>query len=37
MLAADRLRFRQGVVRVDDRTVSVTAETWWEAWKAFHF
>ncbi len=36
-LAADRLRFRHGVERVDDRTISVTADTWWEAWKAFYF
>ena len=36
-LAADALRFRPGVVRVDDRTISVTADTWWEAWKAFYF
>jgi D-amino peptidase len=36
-LAVDKLRFRQGVVRVDDRTISVTADTWWEAWKAFYF
>ena len=36
-LAADKLRFRPGVDRVDDRTISVTAATWWEAWKAFYF
>jgi D-aminopeptidase len=36
-LAPDRLRFRPGVERVDDRTISVTAPTWWEAWKAFYF
>jgi D-amino peptidase len=36
-LAADKLRFRPGVERVDDRTISVRAETWWEAWKAFYF
>ena len=36
-LAADRLRFRPGVERVDDRTISVTADTWWEAWKTFYF
>ena len=29
----DGLRFRPGVVRVDKRTISVLAETWWEAWK----
>ena len=33
-LAPDGLRFRPGVARVDDRTISVTADTWWEAWKA---
>jgi D-amino peptidase len=36
-LAADKLRFRAGVERVDDRTISVTATTWWEAWKTFYF
>ena len=36
-LAVDKLRFRPGVERVDDRTISVTAETWWEAWKTFYF
>ena len=36
-LAVDQLRFRPGVERVDDRTISVTAETWWEAWKTFYF
>ena len=36
-LAPDGLRFRPGVVRVDDRTISVTADTWWEAWKTFYF
>jgi D-aminopeptidase len=36
-LAPDKLRFRHGVDRVDDRTISVTADTWWEAWKAFYF
>ncbi len=35
--AADDLRFRAGVERVDDRTISVTADTWWEAWKTFFF
>jgi D-amino peptidase len=35
--AADDLRFRHGVERVDDRTISVTAPTWWEAWTAFYF
>ncbi len=36
-LAVDKLRFRRGVERVDDRTISVTADTWWEAWKSFYF
>jgi D-amino peptidase len=36
-LAPDGLRFRPGVERIDDRTISVTAPTWWEAWKAFCF
>jgi len=33
----DKLRFRAGVERVDDRTVVVRAETWWEAWQLFYF
>jgi D-amino peptidase len=33
----DKLRFRPGVERVDDRTVVVRAETWWEAWQQFYF
>ena len=35
--AADDLRFRDGVERIDDRTISVTADTWWEAWRRFYF
>jgi D-amino peptidase len=35
--AADDLRFREGVERVDDRTISITRPTWWEAWKQFYF
>jgi D-amino peptidase len=35
--AVDLLRFRKGVERVDSRTISVTAETWWEAWTTFYF
>jgi D-amino peptidase len=35
--ATDDLRFRAGVERVDDRTISVTAPTWWEAWRMFYF
>lgn len=33
----DDLRFRQGVERVDARTVVSRADTWWEAWKQFYF
>jgi D-amino peptidase len=33
----DKLRFRPGVERVDDRTVVSRAETWWEAWQRFYF
>ena len=35
--AVDLLRFRRGVERVDSRTISVTADTWWEAWTTFYF
>jgi D-amino peptidase len=34
---ADKLRFRPGVERVDDRTVVSRADGWWEAWKQFYF
>jgi D-amino peptidase len=34
---ADKLRFRPGVERVDDRTIVSRAETWWEAWRGFYF
>ena len=33
----DRLRFRPGVERLDDRTVAARGDTWWEAWKLFYF
>ena len=33
----DRLRFRPGVERIDDRTIVSRADTWWEAWKQFYF
>jgi hypothetical protein len=33
----DRLRYRHGVERIDDRTVVSRADTWWEAWKQFYF
>jgi len=36
-LAPDKLRFRAGVERVDDRTIVSRADTWWEAWKQFYF
>ena len=35
--AADALRFRAGVERIDDRTVVSRADTWWEAWRQFYF
>jgi D-amino peptidase len=35
--AADELRFRAGVERIDDRTVVSRADTWWEAWRQFYF
>ena len=35
--AADDLRFREGVERVDDRTIAITRPTWWEAWRHFYF
>jgi D-aminopeptidase len=33
----DKLRFRHGVERVDDRTIVSRADAWWEAWKQFYF
>jgi D-amino peptidase len=33
----DKLRFRSGVERIDDRTIVSRADTWWEAWKQFYF
>ena len=36
-LAADRLRFRPGVERIDDRTVVSCADTWLEAWRQYFF
>lgn len=35
--APDKLRFRPGVERVDDRTIVSRAETWWDAWKQYFF
>ncbi len=33
----DKLRYRQGVERIDDRTITSSAATWWDAWKQFFF
>lgn len=33
----DTLRFRQGVERVDERTVVSKAESWWDAWRQYFF
>jgi D-amino peptidase len=33
----DKLRFRPGVERADDRTIVARADTWWEAWQRFYF
>jgi D-amino peptidase len=33
----DKLRTRPGVERVDDRTISSCADSWWEAWQRFYF
>jgi D-amino peptidase len=33
----DKLRFRPGVERVDDRTIVSRADTWWEAWQRYYF
>ena len=35
--APDKLRFRPGVERVDDRTIVSRADTWWDAWRQFYF
>jgi D-amino peptidase len=35
--APDKLRFRHGVERIDDRTVVSRGDTWWEAWRQFYF
>ena len=35
--APDKLRFRPGVERVDDRTIVSRAETWLEAWRQYFF
>jgi D-amino peptidase len=33
----DKLRFRPGVERVDERTIVSRADTWWDAWKQYYF
>ena len=33
----DKLRFRPGIERVDDRTIVSRADTWWEAWQQYFF
>ena len=33
----DKLRYRQGVERLDGRTIVSRADTWWEAWRQFYF
>ena len=35
--AADALRHRSGVERLDGRTIVSRADAWWEAWKQFYF
>ena len=36
-LEADKLRYRAGVERVDDRTIVSRADTWLEAWRQYYF
>jgi len=36
-IAPDKLRFRPGIERVDDRTVVSRAKTWWDAWRQYFF
>jgi D-amino peptidase len=33
----DKLRFRPGIERVDERTIVSRADTWWEAWQQYFF
>ena len=33
----DKLGFRAGIERIDDRTVVSRADTWWEAWQQYFF
>ncbi len=34
--APDKLRFRTGVERVDERMIVSRADTWWEAWRQYY-
>jgi len=34
---ADKVRFRPGIERVDDRTIVSRADTWWDAWRQYFF
>ena len=36
-VAPDKLRFRSGVERVDERMIVSRADTWWEAWRQYYF
>lgn len=36
-VAPDKLRFRVGVERVDERAIVSRADTWWEAWRQYYF
>ena len=36
-VAPDKLRFRAGVDRVDERTIVSRADTWWDAWRQYYF
>jgi D-amino peptidase len=36
-VAPDKVRFRSGVERIDDRVVVSRAETWWDAWRQYFF
>jgi D-aminopeptidase len=35
-IEADKLRFRPGVERVDDRTIVSRADTWLDAWRQYY-
>jgi D-amino peptidase len=36
-LEPDKLRFRSGIERVDDRTIVSRADTWLDAWRQYYF